>query len=242
MISVDRSSPLGDLAARVPGALRVFDALHIDYCCTGRRSLVDACAAHGLDADDVVARLEVAAGTSDPADTRWATRPLAALVDHLVKTYHAAARAELPRLRRLAAEAHAENPARPELRAIGTLLADLEDEMVPHMVKEERILFPYVVELESRVRAGNPRPLPPHGVKDHPLRAMMREHRHADGTVQDLRRAASSYVPPPGASPAMVTLYEGLDRLERTMHHHVHLESNVLFRRALDLERAAHGL
>jgi regulator of cell morphogenesis and NO signaling len=202
------------------------------------RSLADACAVHGLDADHVVARLEAAAraGRGKDDTVGWATQPLAALIEHLVGTYHASTRAELPRLRQLAADAQETSRTRPELCTIAALLAELESDMLPHLVKEERILFPYIVELEKRARAGNQRPLAPPGAKDHPMRAMMREHHHADGTLRKLRHTASHFVAPVDASPTHRELYEGLERLERTMHHHVHLESNVLFRRALELE------
>jgi regulator of cell morphogenesis and NO signaling len=235
---VDRSRSVGDLATSVPGAVRVFDDLQIDYGDSGSRSLRDACRLRGLDVGDVVARIERASDVPPSLDDVWRLRPLAALVDHVVSTYHAFTRRELPRLRRLAGRAQDDDGAHPELCAIAALLAEFESEMVPHMVKEERILFPYIVELEARVRAGNRRPLPSFGPLDNPVRAMMRDHHHAEGILAKLRQVTSDYVAPPGAPASIVALYAELEALDDALQEHLHLESNVLFRRAIDLERA----
>jgi regulator of cell morphogenesis and NO signaling len=106
------------------------------------------------------------------------------------------------------------------------------------MVKEERILFPYIVELEARVRAGNQRPLPSFGPVENPVRAMMRDHHHAEEILAKLRHVTSGYVAPRGAPASIVALYAALASLDDTLQEHLHLESNVLFRRAIDLERA----
>jgi regulator of cell morphogenesis and NO signaling len=236
---IDGASAVADLAASLPGALRVFDDLHIDYCCAGARSLVDACRVEGLDVRDVVARIEKAADEGSPDDAPWLTRSLAALIGYVVVHYHAPTRVELASLRSLVAGLQEEEAeSHPELRRVASLLVELEGEMIPHMVKEERILFPYVIELEARARAGNRRPRVELGTGQNPLRAMMEEHHHADATLRALRSACGGYVAPAGTPAAIGTLYERLERLERRLHHHVHLESNVLFRRAMELERA----
>jgi regulator of cell morphogenesis and NO signaling len=235
---VDQAASVGELATSLPGALRAFDDLRIDYCCSGTRSLADACRAEGVAVGDVVARIEQAAEVAPVVDAVWLFRPLAALVAHIVSHYHAFTRKELARLRSLVAELQESGDTRwPELRKLATLLAELENEMIPHMVKEERILFPYVIELEARARSGNPRPHIDLQANENPLRVMMQEHRHADGTLRQIRRACADFVTPEGATPAIADLYDSLERLERTLHHHVHLESNVLFRRAIELER-----
>ncbi len=236
---VDRASSVGDLATSMPGALRVFDDLNIDYCCSGQRSLADACSVCGLDVGDVVARIETVAEDAPAVDAVWLTRPLAALVEHIVSHYHARARTELAELRTLVGELlESKSASHPELRTIATLLAELENEMVPHMVAEERILFPHVIAVEARARTGRRRPYVELPATANPLRTMMREHRHADATVHALRLACNDYVVPTKAAKAITLLYERLEQLELDLHHHVHLESNVLFRRAIALERA----
>jgi regulator of cell morphogenesis and NO signaling len=209
---LEGSSPASELAPLTPRALGVIDDARLDFC-GGDRALEDTRRVQGLD--------------------------LAGLVAHLVSRYHAFARSELVRLRGLTEEAREqEAAARPDLRTVAALLVELESEMLRRMIIEERVLFPYIIELEARARAGNRRPHIELEPSMNPLRRMMTEHGRADATLEALRSACDDYVPPAAAKPATVLLYERLAGLERTLHHHLHLESNVLFRRALEIERS----
>src|SRR5262245_19108335 len=97
------TTPLAELAVSFPAASRVFHRHRLDFCCQGRRPLVDACQEAGLDASGVVA--EIAAEQSITADLpRWDERPVAELVDHIVGFYHRRLREELPELVALAAK------------------------------------------------------------------------------------------------------------------------------------------
>jgi regulator of cell morphogenesis and NO signaling len=185
-------------------------------------------------------RLECRAGCPPLADTlRVQGLDLAGLVAHIVSRYHAFARSELVRLRGLIAEARQQEGAlRPDLRMIAVLVGELESEILRHVIVAERVLFPYIVELEVRARTGNRRPHVDLEPRANPLRTMMKEHGHADATLEALRSACDDYVPPPTAKPATILLYEGLAELERALRHHAHLESNVLFRRTIEIERS----
>jgi regulator of cell morphogenesis and NO signaling len=124
----------------------------------------------------------------------------------------------------------------PELHAIaqnvGTVTAELND----HMVKEERILFPYIrmlVDAEAAHRAPEP---PPFGSIANPIAMMEREHLSAGDALFAVRRLSNGYVPPAdGCTTYRVTLTE-LEEFELDLHRHVHLENNILFPRAIALE------
>ena len=101
MEMIDQS--LGQLARRIPGATRVFDAHHFDFCCAGNRTLRTVAAAAGVDADSIVAELrslEDRAANSQVTD--WSAATDTALVDHILARYHAVHREQLPELIRLA--------------------------------------------------------------------------------------------------------------------------------------------
>jgi iron-sulfur cluster repair protein YtfE (RIC family) len=175
-----------------------------------------------------------------PADSRRVQGlDLAGLVAHIVSRYHAFARSELVRLRGLVAEAREqEGAARPDLRTVAALVVQLESEVLRHVIIAERVLFPHIIELEMRARTGNRRPHVELETSVNPLRTMMKEQGHADATLEALRSACDDYVPPATAKPATVLVYEGLAELDRMLRHHAHLESSVLFRRAIEIERS----
>jgi regulator of cell morphogenesis and NO signaling len=213
---LESSNPASELAPPLPDALGVIHDVRLD-CRAAGHALADAL----------------------PDTLRVQGLDLAGLVAHIVSRYHAFARSELVRLRSLIAEAREqEGAARPDLRTVAVLMVELESEILRHVIIAERVLFPYIIELEMRARTGNRRPHVDLEPSVNPLRTMMKEQGHADATLEALRCACDDYVPPATAKPATARVYEGLAELERALRHHAHLESNVLFRRAMELERS----
>jgi regulator of cell morphogenesis and NO signaling len=60
------------------------------------------------------------------------------------------------------------------------------------------------------------------------------EHEHHGEDLQGVRRLTNDLTPPPDACPTWRALYLGLQQLEEELMEHIHLENNVLFRRALN--------
>jgi regulator of cell morphogenesis and NO signaling len=198
---IESATTVGSLAAGIRGATKIFDSVHIDYCCRGARSLADACADAGLDFREVVARLEWAASRGDRSDeAQWGDRPLAALMKHIVEHHHKYTRDWLARLERLSGKVlTVHGDAHPELLALRRLIEVIDGDLRPHMTKEEVILFPYIEELEASRRAGRGRPFAPFGTDHGPVRAMMHEHDHVGDLIHELRALTSDYSPPPDA-------------------------------------------
>jgi regulator of cell morphogenesis and NO signaling len=227
--AIDTSTDVADIVTERPGTARVFERLGIDYCCRGRRPLRDACVAAGLDTEAVAIEL---AGADDP-DTSPPPGDVAGLIGHIVATHHTSLRRELPRLDDLMGRVVAAHGARhPEVLEVARMLAALADELLPHLVKEERILFPAAIELLGAV---GPTPLPCGSVID-PIRVMHAEHDRAGELLAALRHTTAGYVPPDDACPTWIALYHELAELEADVHRHVHLENNVLFPRVIELE------
>lgn len=216
---VDRSDRVGALASRLPGATRVFERHHIDYCCAGARTVAEAAALRGLDVERVVSDLNATLGESREG-VDWTTQSSEALIAHLIERYHEPLRDELPRLLRMAArvrEVHGErDPIR--LARLVELLTQVTDELLMHIHKEERVLFPLIQAAEEqRARV--------------PAEMMRAEHAELGVQLAELRRLTDDFVPPPGACATWRGLWLGLAEFEREMHAHVHLENNILFAR-----------
>jgi regulator of cell morphogenesis and NO signaling len=227
-----------ELAVAIPGATRIFEDFRIDYCCRGARTLADACAADGVALEQVVPRLERAAARMTAiAEDGWHERPLFELVRHIVDRHHTYTRDELDRLGPLAHKvARVHGKRHPELEEVLALFVEMADELGPHLRKEEIVLFPYIEDLETATRAARPHRAPPFGRVENPVRMMMVEHDHAGTILRKLRAVTSDYAAPPDACGSYQALYAGLEALERDLHEHIHLESNILFPRAILLE------
>ena len=224
-----------DIALEAPATTRVFEEFKIDYCCGGRKLLADACKEAGLDFELVSEKVEHAMkSTGDEVDEKGFESP-SRLVEHIVAKHHIFTAQEIERLKPLMEKVcsrHGEN--HPELFKLQTVFLALTDSLIPHMRKEEMVLFPYIQSLEG----GNFRP-PHFGTVSNPIRMMMADHEEDGERLRVMREIANDYTPPEGACPSFTALYAGLDDLEHDLHQHMHLENNVLFPAAEKLEHSA---
>jgi regulator of cell morphogenesis and NO signaling len=162
----------------------------------------------------------------------WSEAPLVELVRHVLDHHHVYTKDALARLDAMAKKlVREEGGARPELRAIAAAVAAMADELTSHMMKEERILFPYMTELgEGR------RPFAPFGTVKNPVAMMLMEHDQTQEELSEIRAATDGFTAPKTASAAHRELYAGLRALEKDLVEHMRLESEVLFPRAIELE------
>ncbi|HKV40557.1 MAG TPA: iron-sulfur cluster repair di-iron protein [Blastocatellia bacterium] len=234
-MSVSATSTVKEIAIQVPGATRVFEKLGIDYCCGGGRTLEAACSAAGLTAGEVVRSLESQATpkTSETEAKNWPGQPLGSLINFIVEKHHVFTTEEMDRIEPLIAKVLSVHGARhPELAEIETLFASLKDDLTLHMRKEERILFPYIVELEAAKLNGLPGPSPVFGTVKNPVRMMRLEHDTAGEILHKIRERSSGFTVPADGCISFKTLYGALQGLEQDLHQHIHLENNILFPRA----------
>lgn len=218
MITTDQT--LADLSVTAAGASRVFQRHGLDFCCNGRISLAEACAKRALDVDALVAELVTELATTEGFE-RWDEAPLPALVEHILDTFHAGHRAEIPRLVAMAEKVervHADKPGCPTGLAqhLATMLASLDD----HMNKEEQVLFPMILAGRGRMASM-------------PISCMEDEHRDHGLNLDRLRALTDGYAPPEHACTTWRALYLGCEQLERDLMEHISLENNVLHPRAL---------
>src|SRR5205823_1775430 len=118
-----------------------------------------------------------------------------------------------------------------------TTFAGLAQELTTHLMKEEMVLFPYIVRMEEAVVAGEPIIPPPFGTVRNPVAMMMREHDGAGDALQQIRRSSNDYTAPEDGCITYQTLYRALAEFEADLHQHIHLENNILFPRALNMEQ-----
>ncbi len=227
-----------DYAVENPNATRVFEKYGIDYCCGGHKPLADACAAANVDVNEVLKGIENGgSATSNDNAKDWRRESLTALVEHINSTHHVYVKEEVPRLLQLIAKVVAAHGANhPELLTVQQTFSGLGQELSMHLMKEEQILFPYVAQAERSAKTGEPLPPSCFGTVQNPVRMMMMEHDSAGTALKELREATSDYAVPGDACISYKTLYQALQDFEKDLHQHIHLENNILFPRAIELE------
>jgi regulator of cell morphogenesis and NO signaling len=220
-MSIDTGRPLAEIVNRSRGSARVLESFGLDYCCGGSRSLIDACAVVGADPSEVLDALDRLGAEPQPA---WISMGVAELVDHIERTHHAYLHDELPRLVALAQKVSAvHGGSHPELMDLLADIAELRDDLEPHLAKEEAVLFPILRQLDE---AG---PTAAALAPSRPIAVMIAEHEVTGALLERIRARTDGFTVPPDACTSYRQLYLGLADLEADTHLHVHKENNVLF-------------
>ena len=227
-MSIDPSRTVAELVLEQPARARVFEELGLDYCCGGKRSLTDACAARGVDTATALAGLAAVAGApaSHGETTDWREAPLAELCDHIAGVHHARLREELPRLDGLIAtilRVHGDD--RPELEQVQTTFVELRSELEEHMTAEEERLFP-LCRSGAALDAGA-------------IELLEDEHQAAGDALEQLRALTDGFDAGQALCNTHRATLDGLREFELDLHQHIHEENNVLFPRVLGLQPGA---
>jgi regulator of cell morphogenesis and NO signaling len=230
---------VGNIAAANPASLRVFEKFGIDYCCGGKLPLQVACERANVEMEKVLAMIqEQEQSRSKQAERQWTGASASELIAHIVDKHHAFVRNEIPRLEALLVKVNGRHgSSHKELAEIQDLFVAVAQELQGHMMREEQVLFPYIDKLDGAVGRQEPAPAACFGSVTFPIARMLADHDDAGGLLASIRGLANGYVLPEGACQSFAALYRGLEEFEQDLHRHIHLENNILFPRAIELER-----
>ncbi len=203
-------------------AAAVFQKHRIDYCCRGHLPFAEACAERGADAAAVQSELEAAiAARGEESDFDPRGLDTAALVAHIVDTHHAYLREALPFLVALANKVARVHGARHlELLELREAVLTLNDALLPHLDREEEVLFPALI----ANRPGD-------AVIQTELQGMHADHLEVAQTLEHVRSLTGDFTIPFDACTSYSTLFRELEALEGDVLRHVHLENHVLMPR-----------
>lgn len=242
---IDTEKTVRELVTEIPVAISVFQKHGIDFCCGGEKTLSEACEKAGTSVEQVLGDFESAERFEDlraARGTDWMTEPLTELVNHINSTHHVFVRNEIPRIEHLAGKvADKHGPRHPELFKVRDLFTTLAAELTVHLMKEEQILFPYIVQMEESTTAGEPVPPAMFGSVENPVHMMMYEHESAGEILHQLSHATDGYTVPDDACASFRSLYTALAEFQADLHQHIHKENNILFPRAIALANAQYA-
>lgn len=229
---------IGQLVADNYRAAEVFQSFGLDFCCGGNKTIEEACTDTGVDYREVQQALQQLEKKQDEEQQNYNQWSLDFLIDYIINNHHRFSRTKLPEIRaymKKVAMVHGER--HPELKQMHHEFTHLHGDMLDHMDNEEGILFPYIKQLVKVKEEGRKLEMPNFGEASDPIAIMEQEHDEAGTTMKRIRELSNGFRPPEDACTTYRLLYENLEAFERDLHKHVHLENNILFPKALHLER-----
>jgi regulator of cell morphogenesis and NO signaling len=237
-VNGDKDETLGELAAKDLRKAQVFKKYGLDFCCGGKKTVKEACAEKGLDVTKIEQELQQADKLPSSRPIPYGDWSLDFLADYIVNTHHSYVLKTLPDLVAYSTKvAKVHGSSHPELIRINQLVREVEAELMGHMVKEEKILFPYIKVLVAAKTNGQPlQPVHFSSVQS-PISVMEMEHELVGKNLEEIRKLSNDYFLPEDACASYSLLYRLLDEFEDDLHMHIHLENNILFPKALEVEK-----
>jgi regulator of cell morphogenesis and NO signaling len=237
-ITGDNDETLGQIAAKDLRKSQVFKKYGLDFCCGGKKTVKEACAEKGLDVTKVEQELQQADKMPSSRPIPYGDWSLDFLTDYIVNTHHSYVRKTLPDIIAYAEKVmKVHGNQHPELLRINQLVGEANAELTEHLVKEERILFPYIKALVASKDNSQPIVAGNMGTVQNPINMMEREHEQVGKNLDEIRQLSNNYLLPVDACASYSILYKMLDEFEEDLHLHIHLENNILFPKALEIEK-----
>ena len=215
----------------------VFEKHGIDFCCKGNRPLKEACDEINVSVDIILKELSNELSNELKAEQRFDSWTPRFLIDYIINNHHTYVQQAIPQILphiEKVASKHGNNY--PFLREVLSLFNNVAKEMQLHMEKEEKILFHIIRYLED-CKKFNERPKMS-GFKSvkHPIDSMEAEHSNAGDAMERIKTLTNNFTPPADACNTFKLTYNELEEFQKDLHIHVHLENNILFPKAIDLE------
>lgn len=230
----EEGKTVADVLLENPKALSVFKKFKIDYCCKGKMLFEEACAEAGLDPQELKGQI-IKSSENGQSQMRPQDWPLDFLVDYIINNHHKYVRESIPDLLALSDKvSRVHGSHHHELLEVDKIINIVAQELISHMQKEEQILFPAIKDLVI----GESLEKYPFTSVSHPIEMMEDEHTGAGEGFERIRQITDDYTPPQDACTSYRLLFNTLESFENDLHQHIHLENNILFPKAIELENS----
>lgn len=241
-MNIDQELKIADVVSDNIKTADIFKKYGIDFCCGGGISIAKACAKKNVNVEQLLSELK---GMDDKVKAsqdfnKW---ELDFLIDYILNTHHAYVAEAIELLDSYSTKvAKVHGVHHQPVLEIERLYNLVKIELLQHMQKEERILFPYIKQMVKAKRENCHLLKPNFGSVQNPINMMNAEHEMAGDALKEIANLTKNYTPPEWACNTFKALYAKLEEFEQDLHLHVHLENNILFPKAIELEKSLQDL
>ena len=241
-VKISKLSPaegdtVGELVAKDYRKAQVFKKYGIDFCCGGKKSVAQACEEKGINPEVLETELEASTAAAT-RETDYGSWEPGFLADFIVNMHHKYVREAIPALYEYTSKiARVHGQRHPELLEVAKHFTNVANELEAHMPKEERVLFPYIKQLAEAKKHGVTLDKPAFGSIQNPINMMEMEHEAAGDEMVSIRTLTNDFELPADACATYTVAFKKLQEFEEDLHRHIHLENNILFPKALELEK-----
>lgn len=238
-MNITKETIVGVLVAQDYRTASVFKQNGIDFCCNGNRTIEESCNQKQKNAGELIQQLEeVIAQNTNASSVDFNSWPLDLLADYVEKKHHRYVETKIQEINPfLNKVVKVYSDRHPELIEIEKLFIESAGELTTHMKKEELMLFPFIRKMVAFRQSGTT-VRAPFGTVQNPIQMMMHEHNTEGERFRKIAELTGDYTPPHDACNTYRVTYALLKEFEDDLHQHIHLENNILFPKAIELEQS----
>jgi regulator of cell morphogenesis and NO signaling len=237
---IQKESRVADIVSNDYRTAEVFQRYGIEYCCGGKWPLETVCMMKGIDLDEIQAALHQATRPLHlPATMPFEQWSVDFLADYIMNIHHHYLRQTLPTFLPVISRFVEEHTKKyPQLHQLQGAYHKLQKEIIPHIEEEESTIFPYIRQLAHAYEDKDPYARLLVKTMRKPIDKMMgHEHVMVSDLLQQFRQLTSYYTPPEKACTSHKVVFSKLKELDNDLSQHVWLENQVLFPKALAMEK-----
>ena len=237
-MNIQEDQIIGELVANDYRTASVFKKYNIDFCCQGNRTINDACEAKEIDGKLVVADLNALVQSQGAGSIDYQSWPLDLLAEYIEKKHHRYVEEKTQEIKPyLEKICRVHGGRHPELLEINEHFNATAAELAMHMKKEELMVFPFIKKMVKAKEEGTKVAAPNFESIQFPIQAMMDEHTNEGDRFRLIEALSDNYTPPADGCNTYRVTFALLKEFEQDLHLHIHLENNILFPKAIELEK-----
>jgi len=237
-MKIEAKTSVGSIVGENFRAAKIFEKNGIDFCCAGAQTMEKACADNNIDISTLITELQESMQESDP-ETEFIKRlSISELVEYILKRHHTFVKEETPEISFLVDKiATVHGDLHPELSSVKEEFDEAAKNLSSHLKDEEEKLFPYIKMLLESQDSGKPIQKDSNFSLNSLLDGMMDEHTAEGDRFERLSKLTNDYAIPSDVCNTYLVTYKKLKAFQNDLHRHVHLENNLLYPKALELEK-----
>lgn len=237
-METNHNTPIGEIVANDFRTAAVFSKHGIDFCCKGQRSIKEVCEKNNLNATFLSQELADVMNNKGGETIDYKSWPLDLLADYVEKKHHRYVVEKTPTIIQFLNKlCKVHGASHPELFEITELFTGSAQDLAAHMKKEELILFPFIRKMTEAKLYNRDIATPHFGTVENPVEMMKHEHEVEGDRFRKIVELSNNYTPPADACNTYKVTFAMLDEFEKDLHTHIHIENNIMFPRAIALEK-----
>ena len=238
LMTIEVSRTIAELVAENIKAAHVFRKYGIDFCGGGETTLKTISGTANVPFEQLAEELAEVDMPLEPLPD-FSSWKADALADYISNVHHKYIEENIPLIISYAAQVVQKYAGdHPGLIQIQRLFSESVIELGGHTLKEENLLFPFIKEMQKAEEKGIKLEKPSFDTVHNPIRVMEQEHNEVETVFRRISALSGNYMPPVGACHTFKAFYSKLKEFDQDLQQHVHLENEILFPKALQMEKS----